>query len=60
MSKTEALERCLWVIKEYNYISEDGIIDECEDERDLINYCIKKLNTMVEDGKLSDEQWEVL
>lgn len=60
MSKSKALERCLWVIKEYGYISEDGVSDECEDERSLINYCIKELNTMVEDGRLNDEQWEVL
>jgi hypothetical protein len=60
MSKAEALERCLHVIKEYGYISEDGVCDECDDDRSLINYCCKKLNAMVEDGKLNDEQWEVL
>ena len=60
MSKTEALERCLHYIKKYGYISEDGVSDECEDKRSLINYCIEELNTMVSDGRLSNEQWEIL
>jgi hypothetical protein len=60
MNKTEALERCLYYIKEYGYISEDGVSDECEDKRSLINYCIEELNKMVSDGRLNDEQWEIL
>ena len=57
MSESKALERCLWVIKEYGYISEDGILDMCDEEMKLVSFVHKKLTKMVENGELTNDEY---
>ena len=46
MTKKEVLNECIEIIKEFGYISIDGILDECDEDPKIFNYCIKKLNEM--------------
>ena len=46
MKKLEALKNCLDCIEKYEYISEDGVLDECDEDMSL-----------VEKGELTNEQW---
>lgn len=57
MSKEEVLQNCLYYIEEYGYISEDGVLDECDEDMSLVRFCRKKLDEMVEKGTLTHEQW---
>jgi hypothetical protein len=57
MNKKEALQNCLDCIKEYGYISEDGVLDECDENMKLVKFCRKKLDKMVENGSLTPKQW---
>ena len=59
MSKEEVLQNCLYYIEEYGYISEDGVLDECDEDMSLVRFCRKKLDEMVEKGTLTHEQWEL-
>jgi hypothetical protein len=55
MKKEEALERCINYIKKYGYISEDDILDECEEEYKLVKYCQVQLQKLIDEGKLEGE-----
>jgi hypothetical protein len=57
MTKQEALQSALDQIKEYGYISEDGILDVCDEERLLVNFVHKQLAKMVEAGELTDNEY---
>jgi hypothetical protein len=57
MTKQEALQSALDQIKEYGYISEDGILDICDEKISLVNYVHKQLAKMVENGELSDNEY---
>ena len=57
MKKLEALKNCLDCIEKYEYISEDGVLDECDEDMSLVRFCRKKLDEMVEKGELTNEQW---
>ena len=57
MTKNEALEECLRIIKKYGYISEDGVLDVCDENMELVRFCMSELNKMVENGRLTSEQW---
>jgi hypothetical protein len=59
MKKLEVLKNCLDCIEEYGYISEDGVLDECDENMSLVKFCRKKLDEMVEKGELTNEQWGV-
>ena len=48
MTKQEALQAALDQIKEYGFISEDGILDLCDED-----------NKMVENGELSDDEYSI-
>ena len=43
MTKQEVLQAALDQIKEYGFISEDGILDLCDEEMKLVNYIHKQL-----------------
>ena len=58
MNKQELLQAALDIIKEYGYISEDGILDLCDEEMKLVNYVHKQLSKMVKSGELTDEQYD--
>jgi hypothetical protein len=58
MTKNEALEECLRIIKKYGYISEDGVLDVCDEERGLVVFCIENLDKMLVNGDLTDYEWE--
>jgi len=58
MEKQELLQKALNIIKEYDYISEDGILDLCDEEMELVNYIHEQLSKMVENGELTDEQYD--
>ena len=57
MEKEKALQNCLWGVKEYGYISEDGVLDVCDENMELVRFCISEFNKMVENGRLTSEQW---
>ena len=58
MEKQELLQAALDIIKEYDYLSEDGILDLCLEEMELVNYVHEQLTKMVESGELTDEQYD--
>lgn len=57
MTKHEALNEALNQIKEYGYISDDGILDVCDEDTKLVNYVHKQLAKMVENGELTNEEY---
>jgi hypothetical protein len=57
MEKQELLQEALDIIKEYDYISEDGILDLCDEEMELVDYIHEQLSKMVENGELTNEQY---
>lgn len=59
MNKKEALKNCLSTIEEYGYISEDGVLDVCDEQMSLVRFCHKKLDEMVKNGELTNEQWGI-
>ena len=56
MTKQEALQAALDQIKEYGFISEDGILDVCDEDNKLVRFVHKQLTKMVENGELSDDE----
>jgi hypothetical protein len=58
MEKQELLQEALDIIKEYDYISEDGILDLCDEEMELVDYIHEQLSKMVENGELTNEQYD--
>jgi hypothetical protein len=58
MEKQELLQEALDIIKEDGYISEDGILDLCDEEMKLVNYIHKQLSKMVKNGELTNEQYD--
>ena len=58
MNKQELLQAALDIIKEYDYISEDGILDLCDEDMELVNYIHEQLSKMVENGELTNEQYD--
>jgi hypothetical protein len=58
MEKQELLQEALDIIKEYGYISEDGILDLCDEEMELVDYIHEQLSKMVENGELTNEQYD--
>ena len=55
MSKEEALEACIYIMNEDGYISWDGILDVCDEEMELVRYCEKQLQKLIDEGKLECE-----
>ena len=58
MEKQELLQATLDIIKEYDYISEDGILDLCDEDMELVDYIHEQLSEMVENGELTNEQYD--
>ncbi|CAB4138572.1 hypothetical protein UFOVP331_132 [uncultured Caudovirales phage] len=58
MEKQELLQAALDIIKEYDYISEDGILDLCDEDMELVDYIHEQLSEMVENGELTNEQYD--
>jgi hypothetical protein len=59
MTKQEALQAALDQIKEYGFISEDGILDLCDEDNKLVSFVHKQLAKMVENGELSDDEYSI-
>ena len=59
MTKKKALQSALDQIKEYGYISEDGVLDVCDEEMSLVRYVDKHLTKMVGAGELSDDEYSI-
>jgi len=59
MTKKKALQSALDQIKEYGYISEDGVLDVCDEEMKLVNYVHKQLAKMGGAGELSDDEYSI-
>ena len=55
MKKEEALKVCIDNINEYGYISEDGILDICDEDSKLVRYCHKQLTKLMNNGELEGE-----
>ena len=58
MNKQELLQAVLDIIKEYDYISEDGILDLCDEDMELVDYIHEQLSEMVKNGVLTNEQYD--
>ena len=58
MEKQELLQEALNIIKEYDYISEDGILDLCDEDMELVDYIHEQLSEMVKNGVLTNEQYD--
>ena len=58
MNKQELLQAALDIIKEYDYISEDGILDLCDEDMELVDYIHEQLSEMVKNGVLTNEQYD--
>jgi mannitol/fructose-specific phosphotransferase system IIA component len=50
MSKEEALEACVDIMNEQGYISEDGILDICDRDNELVWYCEVQLTKLIYRG----------
>lgn len=59
MTKHEALNEALNQIKEYGYISEDGVLDVCDEDSKLVSFVYKQLTKMVENGELKEDEWSI-
>ena len=59
MTKQEALQAALDQIKEYGFISEDGILDLCDEDNKLVSFVHKQLAKMVENGELRDDEYSI-
>jgi hypothetical protein len=59
MTKKEALQLALDQIKEYGFISDDGILDVCDEEMKLVSFIHQQLTKMVENGELSDDEYSI-
>ena len=57
MTKQELLQAALDIIKEDGYISEDGILDLCDEDGRSVNYIHKQLSKMVENGELTEDEY---
>jgi hypothetical protein len=55
MEKKEALKNCLECITEYGYISEDGILDVCDEDMRLVRFCRKELDKIFGNGDATRE-----
>jgi hypothetical protein len=55
MEKKEALKNCLECIIEYRYISEDGILDVCDEDMRLVRFCKKELDKIFGNGDATRE-----
>ena len=58
MNKQELLQAALDIIKEYDYISEDGILDLCDEDMELVDYIHEQLSEMFKNGVLTNEQYD--
>ena len=59
MKKEEALKNCIECIIEYGYISEDGILDECDEDMELVKFCWEELDKIFENGDFTIEDSDV-
>lgn len=59
MTKQEMLNEALNQIKEYGFISEDGILDLCDEDMKMVNYIHKQLTKMVENGELTKDEYSI-
>lgn len=57
MSKEEVLKECIETGNEYGYINYDGILDICDEESELVNYCVDEINKMIIEGKVKFDYW---
>lgn len=59
MTKQELLNEALNIIKEDGYISEDGILDLCDEDGRSVSYIHKQLTKMVENGELTEDEYSI-
>lgn len=59
MTKQEVLQSALDQIKEYGFISEDGVRDVCDEDNKLVTFVHKQLAKMVDNGELSDDEYSI-
>ena len=52
MTKKEALKECIEQGNEYEYISYDGILDICDEDLKLVDYCLDNLELMRDKGEI--------
>lgn len=60
MNKHEALNEVLDQIKKYGFISEDGVLDICDEDRKLVNYVHEQLIKMIENNELTKNEYDVV
>ena len=55
--KKEKLKECIEMGEEFGYLNYDGILDICDEESDLVNYCVDEINRMIIEGKVKFDYW---
>ena len=55
MTKQEALEQAIEQGNEYGFISWDGVLDICDEDRSLVKYIDKQLTKLVNEKKVTFE-----
>jgi len=55
MTKQEALEQAIEQGNEYGFISWDGVLDICDEDRSLVRYVDKQLTKLVNENKVTFE-----
>ena len=55
MTKKEALKACIEQGNEFEFLSYDGILDICDEDQELVKFCIEELERMATKDKISFE-----
>ena len=55
MTKKEALKACIEQGNEFEFLSYDGILDICDEDQELVRFCVKELEKMRIEDKISFE-----
>lgn len=53
--KEEALKQTIEDGNEYGYVSWDGLLDICDEDRRLYNYVMKQTEKLLKEGKIDFE-----
>lgn len=54
-NKEQVLQNCITAGNEYDCISWDGLLDECDEDMELVHYVQEQLVNMKNEGKIKFE-----
>jgi hypothetical protein len=53
--KEEVLKMCIEQGNKYEFLSYDGILDICDEDTELVGFCMEELEKMENEGKINFE-----